>query len=240
MSDGQLEHIPTAPLVPFPLGRSILWHDARNRQHRALDATPAVTRRARTVPWRTRDTFDQIGPSCTVAANIGLCRTAPLFDRFRRWWPQYDTEQDRFAFYADEVRKWDPWPGEDYEGSSTDAPAKALRSRGQIAAWKWLFGEAELEEWVTFYGPAAVGTVWYDSMFTPDANAYLTVDSRSGVAGGHAWRIIFYSRKRRAYRMNQSWGLDWGEHGRAWVRQDDMRHLLAADGEAMTIMATAA
>src|SRR5215216_5037993 len=153
---------------PGRLGR-IQHHDPRNRGFAALDQ-PNLPAQPAGRPWWTRDLYDQIGSSCTAAAATGVFRTGP----FRRLaagtvWANYDTEAERFQLYRD-AQQVDPWDGDEdtapyYEGSSTDAPFRVLRDRGQIPGWRWLFGEAQLWEWVSLYGPAAIGVNFYQGMF---------------------------------------------------------------------------
>lgn len=233
------ELIPQAPDNPYPLGRAGVHHDSRNKNFRALIAPPPQTDRPGRA-WATSVVFDQIDQNCTAEACVGLCKTYPHRLAFREDWPLYDDEAERVELYR-AAQLVDPFPQTPpMDGSSTDAPFRILRDRGQIAEWRWLFGEAELWNYVTNYGPACVGTVWYRSMFEPvqgpaPTGLYLIVDPGTGVAGGHAWRIIQANAKRDAYRMVNSWGRAWGEHGRAWIKREAMAALLAADGEAVTL-----
>ena len=86
-----------------------------------------------------------------------MLRTTPFASQFKER-PAYDTGDERHALYK-AAQAIDPWPGDDYDGTSTDAPFRILRDRGSITKWQWLFGERELREWLTWYGPAVVGTV---------------------------------------------------------------------------------
>lgn len=235
----RVEFIPTEPDTPYPLGRAGIHHDSRNRNFRALVQPPPRTDRPGRA-WATSVVFDQQDQNCTAEAAIGLCKTYPHRLAFTPDWPAYDEEAERIALYR-EAQLVDPFPQTPpADGSSTDAPFRILRDRGQIAEWRWLFGEGELWDYVTNYGPACVGTYWYRSMFTPTpmpgrGGLYLNVDPGSGIAGGHAWRIVQAHGPRLAYRMVNSWGKAWGESGRAWITREAMAALLAADGEAVTI-----
>lgn len=232
MSDNDLLHLPTNPETPYPLGRSVVWHDPRNRQHRALRALEG--RKWRSKRWPTPDIYDQIGSSCTANAAVGVCRTTPNRRKFK--YDPYSTEDARYQLYR-RAQAVDPWEGEEptYEGSSTDAPWKVLREEGAVTGWKWLFGADEVREWVMYHGPLAVGTVWYDSMFYPDANGVLHIDDARGDSGGHAYRVVGYRLRQKQFIIANSWGRDWGQGGFAYVPDEMMCRLLSEQGEAVTM-----
>lgn len=217
--------------MTYPLGR-LLHHDPQNKQHRAL-VMPPPRSALPNVSWYTRDVYDQgQTSSCTAQAAVGLLRTNP-FRRNLTEWSTLDTQDERQSLYR-EAQKNDPWDGENYEGTSTDAPFKVLRERGAITGWRWLFGEEEMREFVTWYGPVSVGTTWTSGMFEPNPlTGYITPTGMS--AGGHAYRIINYNAKREAYRLVNSWGRGWGQYGRAWIKRQDMAALLEDQGEVVTI-----
>jgi hypothetical protein len=222
--------IPVAPDLPHPLGRAGVNHDPRNRDYRALVKPPprAVNPYK---SWATREVFDQgNSPRCTCEAAIGLMRTSPNASHFtgRR---DYDDPGERQAAYLS-WQQYDPWP-KPHDGSSTDAPFQGLRAAGEITGWRWLFGETEAREYVTWYGPIVVGTVWLDGMFYPDGNGFLPVTG--GVAGGHAYRIVQYNPRLDAYRVVNSWGRGWGQSGRAWIGAADLAALLDQEGDAVTL-----
>ena len=225
------ELIPVADDNPYPLGRAGVHHDPRNRLFRALAVPPPRALVPNTL-WWSRDVYDQGSESsCTAQAAVGLLRTGVHYRRGFTDWSRFDDPDERHRLYR-RAQTVDPWEG-DYEGTSTDAPFKILAADGVISAWRWLFGEPELREWLTWYGPAVVGTIWTDGMFTPDRNGYIVP---TGVtAGGHAYRLAQYSQRRDAYRVVNSWGRGWGQSGRAWIRSVDMADLLAQQGEAVTV-----
>lgn len=223
--------IPIAPNLPHPLGRHV-HHDPRNLNFRALVKPPLKAAKPNQA-WVTATVFDQgESPRCTCEAAVGLLTTNPYRPGFTER-PLYDSPNERQALYLT-AQDNDPWPGHDYDGTSTDAPFKVLKARGSISVWSWLFGEAELRKWVTWYGPAVVGTNWLMGMFNPDPKTgFLTCEG--DLAGGHAYRLVQYSATRDAYRIVNSWGKAWGQAGRAWIRSTDLAHLLADQGDAVTV-----
>jgi len=238
VSDGLLEYIPQDPDTPYPLGRSVVWHDPRNRAFAALPEVEQLTRLSRF--YFTLDVYDQIGPSCTANAGVGVCRTGPNLARFRthREYAPYDTEWERHELYI-RAQGEDPWPGPPppYDGSSTDAPYKVLRNEGAIAGWETIFGVEELRVYVLTKGPASVGTKWgYDDFYPEQHDGYIIGEGSS--AGGHAYRVVGFSHTRYAFRIVNTWGRDWGESGRAWMRYDVMGERLDDDGESFAPVMT--
>lgn len=224
--------IPIEPGIPHGLGRHV-HHDPQNfePQHLALIRPP---QRQRT-PYRTFPRglpYDQgLSPSCVAHATVGLARTFPHATTFTGR-SRYDSEDEMRALYA-AAQEQDPWPGTDYDGTSSDAALKVLRARGEIQSWKWLRGEAEVREWVSWYGPVTLGTLWYEQMFYPDDRAFLTIGGSP--AGGHEYEIVQYRADIDAYRIVNSWGIGWGERGRAWMSSATAARLLDEDGDAVTI-----
>jgi hypothetical protein len=229
---------PHPPPSPFLTGLRGVAHDPGNLNHLAFGYVEPPPRLAepRTTPWHrtTVSTFDQMGSNCTWEAANGVAITLPFRYAFQPYRSAYDTEVERHQAYLD-AQAYDPWPGgePDYLGSSTDAPYRLLRERGIITGWDWLLGEEQLWEWVSFYAPASAGTLWTEGMFYTEADGYVHPTGR--MDWGHAYEIIFASHPRQAYRIVNSWGIPWGEHGRAWISRPEMKWLLENDGEAATI-----
>ena len=138
------------------------------------------------------------------------------------------SEGTALIFYG-EAQKVDEWPGEDYEGSSVRGGAKALAALGWITGeYVWAAKEADVWDFVRGRGPVVAGTSWLTGFMTPDAKGYLNLTG--GEEGGHAWLILGANARRQAYRMQNSWGVGWGEQGRAWVRREDFKVLLEQTG----------
>lgn len=222
--------IPTMRDLPFKLGRHV-HHDPKNEDHWAL-ARPPDRAEQPFQAWRSGTVFDQGNSSrCTEEAAVGLLHTQPYASQFSGA-RKFDTIDERQGAYL-RWQQYDPWAGTPHDGSSVDAPFRGLRAEGEITEWRWLFGEEQVREWVTWYSPVVVGTYWRWDMFYPDGDGFVV--PTGDIAGGHAYRLVQYSDERDAYRIVNSWGRGWGENGRAWIRAEHLDQLLRADGDAATL-----
>lgn len=137
------------------------------------------------------------------------------------------------------AQKRDPWFGDcdnpQYEGSSVRGGAQYLKEMGYIDQYLWAWDAQTVADWIlSGKGPVIVGTNWYNLMFYPNALGVIDADPESGGAGGHAYTIIGYNQKTRMFRILNSWGIEWGQSGRAWISFDDLDRLIKDRGEACT------
>ncbi|MGW4784241.1 hypothetical protein [Streptomyces sp. NPDC004230] len=115
-------------------------------------------------------------------------------------------------------------------GSSGLGAAKALVKLGLAAKYTHAFSLDALKSALQS-GPVMVGTVWLNSMFDVDAGGYVTVDRKSGEAGGHEYVLSAYDTARQAFRIDNSWGSSWGVRGSAWFTEADVQWLLSQQGD---------
>lgn len=191
-------------------------------------AVPSEVRRRH---WHGGSVLDQLDtPMCVGFSGWQWLASGPVVNH-----PLF-TPQDLYKW----AQENDQWPGEDYEGSSTLGLMKALKSKNLISDYVWATDAETLMAWVLNKGPVLVGTNWYNDMFTPDKDGFL--EPAGDMVGGHEWCIIGGDRDRKckfdgstgAFRMLNSWGPKWGDHGRAWVSMKTMDRLIKEDGEAVT------
>lgn len=129
-----------------------------------------------------------------------------------------------------EAKKIDPWPGEDYDGTSVLAGVKTLQTLGWISEYRWAFSTEDVLGTLSNVGPVVLGMNWYEGMWEPDEDGY--IHPTGDMVGGHAILALGYDLTKNAVRLHNSWGQNWGQNGRAWLKAEDLTRLLSEDGEA--------
>lgn len=181
--------------------------------------------------WNGGKVLDQgDSPMCVGFSGWGWLAGGPVVNH-----PPF-TPQDLYKFAQD----YDEWPGNDYDGSSTLGLMKALKDKGYVGEYVWAKDAETLVAWILLHGPVLVGTKWTTDMFTPDRHGFISPTGKD--EGGHEWRIVGADRTKRcsdgsrgAVRMVNSWGVGWGDVGRAWISFKDLDTLIKDDGEAVTV-----
>lgn len=153
------------------------------------------------------------------------------------------------------ARQIDPWPGEDYEGTSVLAGIKAVmetlndRDLPLYGGYRWAFGIQDVVRTIGYKGPVVLGINWHYSMYFPDENHFIAPTEEP--IGGHAilangvkvvekvsdsvygttdWNNVDLDKS--YVRLHNSWGKDYGDGGDAYITFRNLDALLRADGEA--------
>ena len=205
----------------YQLGR-LPAPDPRDEAFRLSALLPAVPTRTRRYYWS--DWFGDQGQTsaCVGYAWAHWLVSGPVTQVTQNW------DDYAYATYLD-AQLVDEWPGEDYDGTSVRAGAKALQEAGFITEYRWAWTADVVVRAVLDVGPVVVGTVWTEGMFIP-------VDGRivpdGPTVGGHAYLIDGANAERGTVRIKNSWGRDWSINGRATMSIPHLSHLLDQDGEA--------
>lgn len=136
-----------------------------------------------------------------------------------------------------EAKLVDPWPGEDYEGTSVLAGAKVVKAKGYISEYRWAFGLDDLALAVSHLGPAVIGVNWYEGMNSVWDCKRLHPFYPFTPKGGHAILVTGVNVTNRYFTLRNSWGRNWGYDGACRVGFNLMETLLMDDGEACIPMA---
>lgn len=221
----RLLKIPTAP----GMGRSIIEHDERSKSFRAVSLID--TTKPRTKTWRRGGPYDQGQTSeCVPNTGKGLLNTTPFSAKV-----DYDIRHEYSVeeFY-DGAREYDEWPGTDYNGTSALGLCKYFLARNIISEYRWCFGLQDVLLTLSHVGPVGIGVMWTQDMFRPDPEGIITPTGAE--AGGHEVELIGVDVSERVVIGMNSWGANWGMHGRFKLRWDDLETLLNNQGDAVVLL----
>jgi hypothetical protein len=176
----------------------------------------------RSYTWSCAPHFDQKSEGACVGHGFGHEAAArPVVRKV--------TQQDCFDLYR-RARQLDEWPGENYEGTSVLAGAKAMAERSWLQEYRWGFSLDDVLRTVGYLGPVVIGVNWYTGMFEPDPTGLIHATGQ--VEGGHCTLVKGVNVSRRQVRIHQSWGAAYGLGGDVLLSWDDLGMLLKDGGEA--------
>ncbi len=212
------------------LGRLASVPDPRNRAYRMAAALPEDWQ-TRPLPQRkhwpmTMPIRDQGSTSsCVGHGAVAFLESTPL--------PQRGFPFTPYQLYRD-IQKVDSWPGDEdeaprYFGTSVHAALRVLRDRGYCTEYRWAETLEEALRWLAFRSPLIIGVDWHQGMFTADAQGF--IHATGTVRGGHCVLVSGMDTRRSAVRLTNSWGVSWGQNGRAWLSFEDFEKLIHARGE---------
>jgi hypothetical protein len=189
----------------------------------------APTEPLRTRPWNAPPALDQGHTGVPGRDNEGSC-TGFGGAHFLAAAPHQHQLSAEFALELyDAARKNDEWPGENYDGSSVRGLMKAMQSLGYIAGgYLWAWDASTVRDYTLRYSPVVTGSDWYAEMMEPDRSGFIR--PVGPLEGGHCYVVLGYSADRDAFRIQNSWGVEWGQKGRAWMAFEDYQFLISQDG----------
>lgn len=212
--------------------------DPRSRAYPVRALIPVPPKR-RNKTWRLGPILDQGQEGrCVGMGWAAEALATPVAVRLK--WVAQDIPREPLDF-ADFVYRSaklvDEWEGENYDGTSVLAGAKAMESLGLVKEYRWAFSLEDVIDTVLDKGPVVVGTSWYEGMYDPVGGVLRVTGD---VVGGHCYLVVGYrvappeTGGEDALVIQNSWGTDWGTGGTALVTLSDMRTLLT-DGEAAVV-----
>lgn len=210
------------------LGR-VVQFDERSRNFPLMETAEMFEAKPRSHSWR-------MDSSVLDQGNEGACVGFGISHELKAYPAEvqgvtYDSAMEIYH----EAQKIDEWPGENYSGTSVLAGLKTAKAKGFFDEYRWTFSLDELILGVGHNGPAVMGTVWYDGMYTP-TKCCGRIYPTGSVVGGHCYLLVSVDVKREVFTMLNSWGPGWGNNGRAEIGFADMDTLLQNQGEAAFAM----
>lgn len=189
-----------------------------------LRAVLAPSIKPRSMKWDCQLYLDQYDEgACTGFAFTHFMATAP----YPRPLDQITSPHARWIYRRG--KELDEWPGEDYEGTSTFGASQAAIEQKWIKDPIWLHSEAEVCKHLSYIGPVVLGTRWYEGMMDT-LDGFVKIEGEA--LGGHCYLVNEYSVEKQTYNIHNSWGVNWGTFGNAWIKQSDLARLINDGGEA--------
>lgn len=198
--------------------------DPRDRAFRFASLLPEEPTRTHRYFWSGYFGNQGNESSCVGFSWMHWLVSGPTTQKTRDW------DATARTIYRD-AQFLDEWEGENYDGTSVRAGAKALQTAGFISEYKWAWTGDEVVRAVLDVGPVVVGTNWYTNMFIPDSRGF--VRPTGYLEGGHAYLIEGANIKRDVVRFKNSWGKEWGKFGRGFMTIEHLNVLMAEQGEAV-------
>lgn len=213
------------------LGRNVV-HDDRSLAHPA-DTAPSTG----PVFWPHHGTIlnQHQTSSCTAQALTACLFTGPFY-RTGTKRPAHlaDSETAALHLYSVEVGlEGGTFPPDDPGGSGLEV-SKAAQDLGWISGYTHAFGLDHAHGAIGL-SPVIIGIPWYQDMFTPDADGFVTIGG--DLAGGHEVAVVGYD-PARGWACLNSWGV-WGcavpesriSHGGFWMTDATFGQLLGESGD---------
>jgi len=216
------------------LGRHVN-HDPRSLAYALPEAARIVS-----VQWeRVIPVLNQgdVG-ACTGNACTGILGTSPdhgdLAALIAAGLVLDETEALKLYSAAEVIDGDGPYPPHD-NGSSGLSVAKAAMARGLCSGFKHALSVAAAHTAIQ-KGPFMVGSDWYTSFDTPDANGLVAIAPGATVRGGHEYECIGYDLPSDLWHLVNSWGTSYGVAGHFYYSTETFAALLASDGDATSLV----
>jgi hypothetical protein len=145
------------------------------------------------------------------------------------------------------AKKYDEWPGENYEGASLIGGIKAAQKVGIFLEKDWPYsqssdisgsikpayrisGYTELKDISQFANLLQQGNVLPVSIaitedFSNPTSSGLIVRKNQKELGGHTIAIVSYNSQTRTYKFANMWGPQWGANGFGYIKEDYLRDI---------------
>jgi hypothetical protein len=225
-------YVPTLVEVPPERSLDSYFEDYAKKPGRGKSAKPVI--------------LDQgTEGACT---GFGLAAVANFLLSTRKVQPDAEHQVSPWMLY-DLARRYDEWPGEDYEGSSARGAMKGWHKHGVCAEPLWTKrgpsdtpAKADADAWTealrrplgAYFRVNHKDLVAMHAALTEVGILYATADVHAGwndvradgmirqqdtILGGHAFAIVAFDRQ--GFWIQNSWNTDWGHKGFGHIAYDD-------------------
>lgn len=182
--------------------------------------------------------------SCTGNASTSCAYHDPFFTPGMPNWPYAPDEQGAQAWYHDNTVNdgypgtWTPPNSGEDTGSDGLTSSKNAVTAGIASGYQAALDlDSSLQQLMKV--PGITGIPWYNSMFNVGSDGLLTVDQKSGLAGGHELvvdEIVAADEPGNGTGQllvggDNSWDISWGKAGRWYLKAADWWTLRQQEGD---------
>ena len=221
--------------------------------HRVIGTTLEKVRTARADRGKlTVDISDKIGPirdQGPEGTTVGFALAYALAAEVERATGQSPLYSARSIYV--EARKWDEWPGQDYEGTSLLGGLTALKEIGAYLDSDWPYNQrsgptpgtqpsqrisdftlisrerSDLIISALKENRPVVATINVTDAFgTVGGDGRVSIGNDLQSQGGHLICIVGYNGDRDEFKFANMWGSDWGAAGFGFIRRSDLEKIL--------------
>lgn len=218
------------------------WNPAFDERSKNFPVRAAIPERPklRTKKWRNGVILDQGREGACVGFGwTAEALSTPVAVDLKRVKAEAPEDPTAFAHAIyQRAKKIDWWEGEDYEGTSVLAGAKAMQELRLVKEYRWCFRIEDVIDAILTKGPVVLGIYWHESMYeAPDGVLEVSGD----IVGGHCITAVGFKLAKDSITgedtiiLQNSWGYSWGTWGLAEIRVSDLKALLDNDGEACVV-----
>lgn len=216
------------------LGRHVR-HDPRSLAYALPEADTIISVQwPRVIPVLNQG---QVG-ACTGNACTGILGTQPddgyLAALIEAGLVLDETEALKLYSAAEVIDGSGPYPPND-NGSSGLSVAKAAKAAGLCSGYLHALSIAGAHSAIQS-GPFMVGSDWYSSFDTPDANGLVVITTDATVRGGHEYECIGYDLPSDLWHLVNSWGTAYGVAGHFYYSTATFTALLASSGDVTSLV----
>jgi hypothetical protein len=173
--------------------------------------------------------------SCTGNATAGACNTVPLHHKLEHLLKEPQAVE--LYALATVLDGFDGTYPPDDTGSSGLAAAQAAQQKGYITSYKHAFSVEEAVA-ALMVSPVITGVNWYEGFDSPDQHGMVSIAGQ--VRGGHEFEVLGIeingTLDASIVEAENSWGTDWGKHGRFYFTVATWRQLLNEDGDVTVLV----
>lgn len=189
------------------------------------------------------DIRNQGSEGTTIGFSVAYALQAAIKSKFNR----KVTISARGLFVV--ARKYDEWPGEDYEGSSVNGGLKGAQAVGAYLESQWPYAgpapaatvkpaykvtkfrklDTRLEALVAAMQARQVPMVQInvtDDFDQVGADGRVVIRTPLRTTGGHSMAVVGFDQAKAEFRLANMWGKEWGDKGTVVMRDSDLKRIL--------------